>query len=448
MSKTPPKRRKAAPKSGVPYLVARAGQNGVLWRWTPSPYYADGWTTVAFRDPATGLPLDLAPAIERAEAWNENLQAWRSGEGHGPEAYAADPSGWPQLVGAATRAGRSGAGDALTLSRVAEAYRRSESYKSVSAQQRANFNWSYKLIDPFLGGVDIRAITKAVAQELYERLARDGKGHRTLQQAVQTGSRLCTFAALRDWRDGNAFAGLETTRPKPKLRIASWTEEAALLDAARALAMPDVELAILLAVDTGQRLGDLRHMRLADVADGRVKIIQHKAEAAGAIVRVDIPLTPRLAEAVARRRRMQIVAAGAPQPAGTLLYHPETGLAFAHIAPRDNGDRWAVLDKRAGDVLTRRWRKVRAAAIAGDRQAGRAPMASLKGLEFRDFRDTAVTRLADAGCTVAQIAAITGHSLESVTKILRHYLAATPEQADAAMQNLAALHSKILGDAP
>lgn len=46
-----------------------------------------------------------------------------------------------------------------------------------------------------------------------------------------------------------------------------------------------------------------------------------------------------------------------------------------------------------------------------------------EGLTFHDLRGTAVTRLARAGCTEAEIASITGHSLKSVSTILdRHYL--------------------------
>lgn len=39
-------------------------------------------------------------------------------------------------------------------------------------------------------------------------------------------------------------------------------------------------------------------------------------------------------------------------------------------------------------------------------------------LRFNDLRGTAVTLLAEAGATVPQIASITGHTLESVTRIL------------------------------
>jgi integrase len=51
--------------------------------------------------------------------------------------------------------------------------------------------------------------------------------------------------------------------------------------------------------------------------------------------------------------------------------------------------------------------------------------AGIVDLHFHDLRGTAVTMLAEAGCTTPQIAAITGHSLTGVTGILDRYLART-----------------------
>jgi hypothetical protein len=52
-----------------------------------------------------------------------------------------------------------------------------------------------------------------------------------------------------------------------------------------------------------------------------------------------------------------------------------------------------------------------------------------------------VTRLALSGCTVPQIAAITGHSLKDVEAILAaHYLGGTLELAEAAITNLNAMY--------
>jgi len=57
------------------------------------------------------------------------------------------------------------------------------------------------------------------------------------------------------------------------------------------------------------------------------------------------------------------------------------------------------------------------------------------------MRGTAVTRLALAGCTVPQIAAITGHALKDVEAILdTHYLGGAVELAEAAVVKLNAVY--------
>ena len=62
-------------------------------------------------------------------------------------------------------------------------------------------------------------------------------------------------------------------------------------------------------------------------------------------------------------------------------------------------------------------------------------------LHFNDLRGTAVTRLALAGCTTAQIAAITGHSLRDVESILEaHYLGGAVELAEQAIMKLEAAY--------
>ena len=65
-----------------------------------------------------------------------------------------------------------------------------------------------------------------------------------------------------------------------------------------------------------------------------------------------------------------------------------------------------------------------------------AKRAGITGLTFHDLRGTAVTRLAEAGCTEAEIAAITGHALKSVGAILDRYLARTKGLALAAIAKL------------
>jgi integrase len=63
--------------------------------------------------------------------------------------------------------------------------------------------------------------------------------------------------------------------------------------------------------------------------------------------------------------------------------------------------------------------------------------AGVAGLTFHDLRGTVVTRLAIAGCTVPQIATITGHSLKDVATILdAHYLARDSGLEEAAISKL------------
>jgi integrase len=63
--------------------------------------------------------------------------------------------------------------------------------------------------------------------------------------------------------------------------------------------------------------------------------------------------------------------------------------------------------------------------------------AGVTGVTFHDLRGTAVTRLAIAGCTEAEIVTITGHSLKSVRAILdTHYLARDPALGESAIRKL------------
>lgn len=61
---------------------------------------------------------------------------------------------------------------------------------------------------------------------------------------------------------------------------------------------------------------------------------------------------------------------------------------------------------------------------------------SVSTLQDKDLRTTCVTWLALAGCTIPQIASITGHTLQSVHGILKHYLALHEDMAASAIGKL------------
>ena len=57
----------------------------------------------------------------------------------------------------------------------------------------------------------------------------------------------------------------------------------------------------------------------------------------------------------------------------------------------------------------------------------------LDGLQHRDLRRTAMVRMAEAGCTTQQIAAVSGHEIATTTRILDTYIPRTAKMAEAAI---------------
>ncbi len=68
--------------------------------------------------------------------------------------------------------------------------------------------------------------------------------------------------------------------------------------------------------------------------------------------------------------------------------------------------------------------------------------AAIVGLTFNEFRGTAMANLVEAGCTVPEIASITGHSLKAVNTILERYWTRTRTQAAHAVTKMEAFRAK------
>jgi integrase len=157
------------------------------------------------------------------------------------------------------------------------------------------------------------------------------------------------------------------------------------------VASPEMEAALMLAVHTGQRQGDLRRLPWTAFDGTRITLKQSKG---GRIVSVRCTAALR-----ALLNRM------AAEKKGLLILTTPTGRAWTK---RYFNEHWNEATKAAG----------------------------ITDLHFHDLRGTAVTMLAEAGCTVPEIAAVTGHSLKHVTHILEVYLSRTRHLADAAIVKL------------
>ena len=154
-------------------------------------------------------------------------------------------------------------------------------------------------------------------------------------------------------------------------------------------ASPELALALRLALDTAQRQGDLIRLTWSAFDGQSIALRQRKADTP-----VLVPCTDLLRAELNRTERRSV----------TIL----TG---------KRGKPWTT------DGFRTEWRKV---ALAS----------GVKGLTFHDLRGTAITRLAESGCTVPEIATISGHSVDEVARILETYMARTNKMAQSAIAKL------------
>lgn len=184
-----------------------------------------------------------------------------------------------------------------------------------------------------------------------------------------------------------------------------WGE--AEIDAFLSKAPKHLHLAIELALWTGQRQGDLLRLCWSQYDGRSIHLKQGKTG-----IRVDIPVSRLL------KSRLDAVLASAKEANAD-------GYAQQTVLITRKGSSWTEGGFRAS------WRKA-------------CRLANIEDLSFHDLRGTAVTRLAQAGCSVPEIATITGHSLKDVGSILdTHYLNRSDVLARSAIKKLDAHYSRM-----
>lgn len=281
-------------------------------------------------------------------------------------------------------------GDKSTLQAVLNAFQATDHFRRKLAERtRRDYIAKIKIIEKEFGDFPLSAMTdrrtRGEFMEWRDRLAQ--RSPRQADYAWIVLSAALSFAVDRGMiatnpcaRGGRLYDGDRSER--------IWTpeDEAIFIAVARA----GLHLALLLAVWTGQRQGDL--LRLTWSAyDGRyIRLRQSKTG-----VYVVIPAGRPLREVLdAEKRRSPII------------------LLNSRGRPWSEGGFQSSFSQ---DV----------------RKAG------LVDLTFNDLRGTAVTRLALAGATEPEIATITGHTLKQVRSILdKHYLHRDVRLAESAIRKL------------
>jgi integrase len=209
--------------------------------------------------------------------------------------------------------------------------------------------------------------------------------------------RLSVVSAMLSWAADNGR--IETNHLKGFKRLYHSNRAEVIwlphdIEAFIAAAPLEMQQAMILALHTGLRQGDIRKLCWSNYDGARLTLRIGKNQRAGQQAPlVHIPCTRALKAMLdGMERRTAVILA-------TKEGRPFTARYFGH--------QWEKAMETAG--------------------LGGSP------LHFHDLRGTAVTMLAEAGCTVAQIASITQHSLATATRILEAYLSPTRHLANEAI---------------
>jgi integrase len=276
-----------------------------------------------------------------------------------------------------------------TLFSVLQGYQASDDFLKLAPRSRVDYIGKIKVIEKTFGDFPLAALTdkrtRGVFKAWRERLAISSR--RQADYAWVVLARVLSWGMDRGLVAENPCArGGRLYRGSRAEKIWTGADEAAFLERAPS----HLHLPLLLALWTGQRQGDLLRLPWSAYDGKHIRLRQSKG-GSRVVIRVGAPLRAALNAAPKR---------------STIILTTSDGKPWTPDGFRAS---WGKACRKAGIV----------------------------GVTFHDLRGTAVTRLAIAGCTEAEIATITGHSLRSVRAILdTHYLARDPALGDSAITKL------------
>lgn len=284
-----------------------------------------------------------------------------------------------------------------SLGDVIDEYLVSGEFKAVSDSHQRALRSYLGLIRKQFGTMPLRVIEdRRVRGDFRKWRDRFIETPRKADYAWTTLSRLMTFAIDRGHIAVNPCIGGKRLYDADRAdKIWGADDLRAFLE----IASVPLQRALMMALWTGQRQGDLLRLTWAAYDGKTIRLKQSKGKA-----RVPVPVggpIKEMLDAMQAERKKSVT-----------------------ILTNSRGQPWT------GDGFRTSWDKA-------------YKTAGITDLHFHDLRGTAVTRLALAGCTVPEIASITGHSLKTVQEILdKHYLGGRLELAEAAIKKLDAVYGR------
>lgn len=396
------------PPSRVPCFRARpAAGHRTRYSWEPTAQLAKaGWPTVPI---GMSDVMTEYQACEKARAINAMVEDWRAGRlTEIPDLLLSMKTIKRDRRPVSKRLARPAAIKG-TCGYLIERYLASPEYTDDLAEStRRSYRPDIDLIRDWCADLSISSITAKDCKTLYNSLRT--KVPTRAAKVVVIGRLLWKWGEGENLATSNPWRKVVAKRPHRQAPVI-WTPEtvAHFVTVADRMGEHGVGTAVLLNSWLGQRKADVLLWDRRMYRDGRLSVIQQKTRA-----KVELPLG--MVAPLAERLRADDARAAARGICSTfLVYDPATGKPYTDGTIRDA------------------FNEVRAAAAAGLPATDDLPalpgMPEIADLDMMRLRHTAVTQLLDAGCTLQQVRAISGHSLASITQIMELYGIVTRKQA-------------------
>lgn len=405
-------------------------------------------TDLRHPDGSKVAPADLVPGTKNDGAWFTIGEAmdWSQAFSRSLKAAAVQEAIAPKAKPGRATAPRG----SYPVSRLIEDWKNTDAFKADLAEKtRQDYKQKMKVLEdraPDIWGAEIDALDRAILYGVYDDLRQDpglatARGViRVLSSAITWGLNRGKFKILK----ANPALKLQMKSPPPRVRFATRRELAALIAVADFAGVPEMGDSFTLAVWSGQRQGDRLNLKHQARVKERIVLRQEKT---GAIVA--IPESPELVKRFrgARERRQAAGVVSAHMILSEKSWQPWNDHTYRHVFSEirtiaANG-LWQAEDGTLICPVNKSFKHLKHVRPGPKRGEGQgrelvAAVPSVADFWEMDFRDTAVTWLGLAGCSVPEICAITGHTLQSATIVLRHYLAQHPEMADSAISKMVA----------
>lgn len=316
---------------------------------------------------ATGMPkgVVVAPAREAGLSAQAYLRRGRRYIPLGaPDAKAFSARLDEALLGPEPKTG--------SLSHLIWRYQQSPEFRRLAARTQDDYREQLGRIGRSFGREPLAAFDdKLAAQRIFAWRDRRAASPRRADYGVQVLKALLGWAAGRGLVERNRAAGIPPLYRSDR-RYKVWREDD--VEAFLAVAPDNLGLALIMALETGQRQSDLLNLRWSDIDDDVIGLRQAKTRQD-----VAVPITARLAGALG----------DAPRPSPFILV-------------RQDGQPWS--------------------SDGGFRNAWRfyCRKARISDLTFHDLRGTFVTRRLADGWSLQEVAFCTGHAFRNLSSLERY----------------------------